>query len=358
MKRDAPDVSSDLTDLSWTFICDGDENSGLGHVSRCLGFAESLEDCGLSVRFLGNFSDASSELIRRSGLQLVEARDVNRVKTILEEDNGVQGVCLDSYRLTDDELAMLSSTRGKGPVCWIDDFGTRNSYYCDAVINFTINARKSLYPSDVNLIFAGPEFYPARRWLREERERRQVDCRNKGIENVLIFAGGQDFSGVSERYLHSLLALSNQYCVRVVLPAAASIREEIESILTKFSDGKIVEFGKSFEEQFRWADVCLCGGGLTKYDCGFAGIPVASLAQTQEQQRDTEALLRMGAVWDFGMAELSSARELTNNLERFFDDDSQRMVISQNAQRVIGSDSGDSMNVPFLESAARFCSGL
>ena len=140
------------------FRCDANERIGFGHVARCLAWAEALADEGAHVEFAGEYSEDAKTLIDAAGI----SRPPNEATTL--EWNAV---VLDGYHFADDE--MLNAFKRPCRRIWVDDFGDRGTYLCDAVVNFTVGAQRLAYPGSVKNCYLGPNYFPARRPLRALR---------------------------------------------------------------------------------------------------------------------------------------------------------------------------------------------
>ena len=92
----------------------------------------------------------------------------------------------------------------------------------------------------------------------------------------------------------------------------------------------------------------MCGGGLTKYECIFAGIPVASFAQTPSQQADTDTLAKQGLISDLGPA-YDSAHELPiDTFTSYFNDQPDYDYANDCSHSIVGSEDVKTALIPFF----------
>jgi spore coat polysaccharide biosynthesis predicted glycosyltransferase SpsG len=73
-------------------------------------------------------------------------------------------------------------------------------------------------------------------------------------------------------------------------------------------------------EQLLWADACITGGGLIKYEAIFMGVPGAAIAQNEGQDQETRSLMRAGLVFDLGLADERSDAQLEQAMDTFLAD--------------------------------------
>ena len=276
------------------FRCDGTVETGLGHVSRCIGLAEALDEREIEALFLGDFGDAACNLLsalpsRVLVRSLLSAADVAAVA----EHHGVAVIIVDSYVATSEFIRHLSTVR---PVIVIDDFARLPRYDCAAVLNFTVTSSEVRYPRTVRS-WLGPGYFLPRRTLRRlrARERRQGEA----LERLLVAVGGFDRVGISSEIARVAVSASDTLTVAVVtaspsqdlLAAAESCRGRI----------RILPALRDISGPMAWADACVTGGGLTKYESLYLGLPTAVVAQTPEEASDTRILGTLGACLDLGL---------------------------------------------------------
>ena len=89
---------------------------------------------------------------------------------------------------------------------------------------------------------------------------------------------------------------------------------------------------------FRDADLCICGGGLIKYECAYLGIPPAVISQTPQQHKETLAFTAEGLGFNLGYGPELTTGLLRQNLARFLKDHGLRDRIAQTGLRAIPED--------------------
>lgn len=334
LKSDLRDTASKFKNgmkKSILFRCDGTIKVGLGHVSRCLALAEALAEDGFICNFLGQFEDGADELLAAANMAVLESaweigseEDLAYARELIHSRH-VSGLVLDSYEVNDTYLTALNL---ETPVLLIDDFIRLKHYNCSAILNFTVAAPGLKYPDENELCLLGPHFFLARRWLRQIRQNPKVV--HEGVRNVLVTMGGVDFHDLSCKILWVLLKIDQNMCVHVIVGRSFRNIEELSSLVCGFVNNSYVAVQlPDLANEFNWADVCICGGGLTKYEAAYAGIPTAVLSQNRDQAYETNQFAGRGLCVDLGLGDEATDTALETRLSVFFSDWKLRKSLSQ-----------------------------
>lgn len=277
--------------------CDGDDTIGLGHVSRCLALAEAWRRIGIRSTFVGQFGVAAQNLLAQAGIAVEDAvaacgtrEDLAQLRRLVPT---ARALLVDSYRI---DAACLTELRTLFPALLvIDDFAALSRYSCDAVLNFTAGATSLRYPG-VARCALGPGYFPARAALRGRRGRNRQGIR---AERILVAIGGGDGSKHAHAVVAQLSQLAPDADVRVVLGSAPSVE-----LAARIRNWAHIDVGlPDLADALDWADLCICGGGLTKYEALYVGVPAAVVSVNAEQWADTRALATAGACVDLGLAQ-------------------------------------------------------
>lgn len=311
------------------FRCDGTAKTGLGHVSRSLALAEAMIECGFSCKFIGQFEAGATELL--GSAQIDFERNIGETgqqedlcSTIQAiQDSQATAVVVDSYLIGDAYIAILE--REGAPVLLIDDFGNLERYNCSAVLNFTVNAAQIDYPRRKQL-YLGPEYFLARRRLRLMR--RKARQRTGAVERVLVAIGGVDVSNLSRLVVEALLKIAPDFSVHVVVGRSYQYTSDLSPLVAKFRRASyVVTQLPDLAEELAWADICICGGGLTKYEAAYMGVPTVVWSQTLAQAQETVHFASRGLTFDLGLANNNDSR-LATRLAEFLADHKRRESLS------------------------------
>jgi len=284
------------------FRCDANGATGLGHLSRSLALAEALRRAGGEPLFLGHWSGPAFVLLDATGFAhrngefiagtAEDAAELARCVVV----EGADGVCVDSYAIDASWLANVAA-HGVAAVL-IDDFGLLSDYSdCAGVLNFTVETERLDYPGLAPELRAlGPGYFPAR----ENLVRLRVGARARSATSrsrILISLGGGDRLGLTLPLYRSLQRLKHGVQVRALLPDGPA-RAATEGL----DVGDFPAAAGDLASHYAWAEACVSGGGLVKYECAYLGLPVAILSQSPEQQVETERFIASGFGWDLASA--------------------------------------------------------
>lgn len=311
------------------FRCDATRQTGLGHLSRCLGLAEALRDLGCDSHFAGSYEGTGAASLEAAGFSCVRWTDVAGsladagALATRARNMRVPAIVADDYRIDD---AWLQCLRDQGwlPIVF-DDFGRLAAYAaCTGIINFGVGHTRPPYGDlSAERILFGPQFFPARRELATVRDARSARSQPKDPGKILITLGGHDRHGLLWPLLSTLS--------RVVPPAtlrAVVAPEVMESDLARPFQDCLVAATPFMAPHFLWADVCITGGGLTKYECAYVGLPAALMAQTVDEQ--SEATLFASEQLGFDLGGVTMLDCLEARLVDFIRQADRRQVLAQN----------------------------
>lgn len=298
------------------FRCDANEQIGFGHLSRCVAWAEAFVREGATVGFSGNFSEDAKRFLDANGFEALSG-------------GPPRAVFFDGYHFDDKET---QDWKGSARI-WVDDFGNRRHYDCEGIVNFTVGASRLAYPETRR--FLGPGYFPARSSLRPLRSVHLSGA----VRHVLVMIGGFDRGNYTTRMAKTLLELDDALSVTVALGSRFSAREEFENAMAPWKERVAVrEFTADSAELYRGADACVCGGGLTKYECAYLGLPAAVVSQTPQQHGETQEFSCEGLAWNIGLGTELAENQLRRLLEEFLKDGFSRERMSRRGQEIFPED--------------------
>ncbi|MCI5156946.1 MAG: UDP-2,4-diacetamido-2,4,6-trideoxy-beta-L-altropyranose hydrolase [Candidatus Electrothrix sp. AUS1_2] len=333
------------------FRCDGTRDTGLGHVSRCIALAEALQECGAFCVFSGKFSSGAHHLLNSPGIIFEDLECETGSREDLDSLLGnyrlynTDAIIVDSYFIDNSFLDYLVQYGVQ--IILIDDFNKLDYYQYHAVLNFTVNAIRLPYPCQEILCLLGPEYFLARRSLR--RLRAEHKKHSSQVDNILVVMGGVDADNTTERIVRLLSEIASRLTVRVVVGSCYQAKETLYQQVTRCNhDCNVIDQLPDLTEQFAWCDVCICAGGLTKYEAAYLGIPAAVLSQNKEQAEETRHFARRGLAFDLGLHSTTTTAELASRLNVFLNDSVLRKNISEAGQACFPLD-------PTLQAAEMLC---
>ena len=147
-------------DLDCLFRVDAGPGVRFGHLRRCLVLAGALRKMGLKrIGFLTRTGGALEAWIPKCYTLLeIEPRDSSNWAKALSP-RPPRLTVIDSYRISGRQL--MSLKKSLPAVVMIDDQANRSGYPVDGVINYHVNAKKTLYPVLQKIrLFLGPRYAP------------------------------------------------------------------------------------------------------------------------------------------------------------------------------------------------------
>lgn len=280
-------------------ITDATDETGFGHASRCLNIASAVLEAApdTQIVFEGAYSEPAYIRITSAGFR------TSATGTIWTED---ELILHDRYGLKQSDVNALRASASVLVV--IDDFQLLDLSISDCVINFRVNAENLFHYGSPNDLL-GLNFFPVPRGLKSVRKA-NVDasiCANK----ILVFVGGG--ATAEDEYTLATTCVEARPFAEVVL-----VTRHHAQIPTNFKL-RCEAPRDSIAEFLDWADVLVCGGGLTKYEAGYCGKPSACISQTDGQDQDTKILANNSLTFDLGTRSQTPVNALLQNLDRFFD---------------------------------------
>lgn len=315
--------------------CDATSATGLGHLSRCLGLADAFADVGVHCRLFGQLGDGGRAMLAAAGVEYIEhdrpAGAAGDLSATLTAAQGSRAVLLDSYTVDDAYVASLHTDGA--PVLLLDDFCRLVSYQCAAVLNFTVGASRLTYPASGAQMLLGPAYLPVRRALRLARTERII---SRPVQRVLVAMGGTDPLDLGRRVVRALVQVAPEVSLLVVVGRDYLARTELEREVRGM--GHVAVGLPNLAQALSWADLCVSGGGLTKYEAAYMGVPTAVLSQNDEQAWETRVFAQVGLCADLGLGSAVSDVELAERLIALLADGDRLAKLAREGQTRIPSD--------------------
>ncbi|MEM7600818.1 MAG: hypothetical protein AAF357_05325 [Verrucomicrobiota bacterium] len=326
------------------FYCDGALENGLGHVSRCLAIAESLREFGIGSVFLGNFCEQAEAMLseeRFGTIPLYVEDEDSWVREIhsLTTNASVLSLVVDSYFISTAALRALRESIDPRLVL-MDDTGRHDEYHCDGLVNFTFLSAKNEDRYGAIECFLGPDFFPARLWLREIRKSREAAASQTRGRKAMVFGGGGDDGTLTLSLLSILSQFSDEFEVTVILRRSAKRFEEVEAMFREGQlSGTIKEGNSFFQEALRSADFGFFAGGLIKYECAYAGIPAMIISANDVQLEDSRYFDEEGICLSLGEVGSLDVDESVNRCREFLSDHNRIEAARENGLKRFPQDS-------------------
>lgn len=286
---------------------DSSERIGSGHLMRCLTLADQMRQEGKSVHFIcRDLAGNLARLVTTQGfaLHLLPAHEHDTALTgyaawltvpqevdaresaeIIRRLQPIDRLVVDHYAIDAAwERRMRSLAR---EIFVIDDLANR-PHDCDILLdqNFYRNMERrydGLVPPQCKFLL-GPRHALLRREFYEVREK--MEPRTGEIRRILVFYGGSDPTGETEKAIYALLMLDRTDIDADVIVGGSNVRRrEIERLCAGHDFLHYhCQVGNMAEFMAR-ADLCLGAGGTTTWERCFLGLPAIVTAVAENQIR-------------------------------------------------------------------------
>lgn len=319
---------------------------GSGHLMRCMTLAGLLRENGAEVLFVcrelpGNmceFTESKGFVVFRlpyethaPGPKEREGRhshwlgaeweaDAKETTAVLEGMGGADWVVVDHYALDRKWESRIRPYAGK--VMVIDDLADR-AHDCDLLLDQ--NLYEGMERRYDGLVPAGcvrllgpryallrPEFVEARKTLRR---------RDGQVRRILVFFGGSDPSGETEKAIEAISKLGREdIAVDVVVGASNERREEIKNLCSDLPGVVYHLQVDNMAELMARADLALGAGGTTTWERCCLGLPALMVILAENQSDIVRAVASVGAAVNLGWSADLTSDTMTGELRRLIED--------------------------------------
>lgn len=321
---------------------DGNSETGLGHIMRCLSIADGLAGLGVQTVFL-TADGRPEDLIRGRGygVQVLDTdyRQMEGELPVLRDkikENGIPFLLIDSYFAGKEYLEAVSGLVRTG--C-LDDFG-RERLPVDLIINYNIYAQSlpygDLYRDGVRpaRLLLGAGYAP----LRAAFGSTPYTVRPKA-EKVLVTTGGADAYHAAARFVEAMLKDSRgrDSVYHVVSGPFHTGREELLELGRAHENVHIHENVTRMAELMAECDVAVSAAGSTLYELCALGVPTVYFYFVENQELPGryfgEATDMINAGNFAGDAE-DTLRHMTDGVYRLLESYGERRRISVSMKKV------------------------
>lgn len=296
--------------MNIVFRVDSSIQIGLGHLMRCVAFADELKREGYKVTFIcraleGNQIESVEHKVivleKNDNFQsdddylnwLGATQQTDAQQTIKVFPKMTDLLVVDSYALGHQWHQNLREYAKR--ILVIDDLADRQ-FDCDILLNQNIGVQENSYkgkvPRNCKLLL-GCDYALLRPEFAERREQSLKKKQgNKKIQNVLVSLGGSDPDNVS---LDILQQLDDRFKVVVVLGKTSPHNEIIEH----YAKGKSIEViinADNMADLMLDADIAIGAGGSTSWERCCLGLPTLLCVLADNQKIAAERLEELGAV--------------------------------------------------------------
>lgn len=300
------------------FRVDESNNTGSGHLVRCLTLAKEIAKYQSDIVFIcAEVSIESIQKIDLGGFTLVkisdfkgEINDALEVTEVLKKfAPGV--VIVDHYQLKMDWTMIISNLAHKLIV--IDDLMDR-PLHCDLVINpncFMANAYDMLVPDYCELLI-GPKYV----MVNPEYLLHKKSITSTSIETILIFMGGSDSKGLTLALVEALSDTAfGSIHLDIVIGSHNLLRSEIEEKVNKRGNFSLYYDRPHLADLMNRADLSFGAGGNSAWERVCVGLPSFIITLSDNQLCLANYLNTMGFATYIGHHDIITTIQIQSALK-------------------------------------------
>ena len=276
---------------------DGNDQIGIGHLSRCLSIAQKLRERGVEPCFICS-KDSMIDCIQKMGFTIIISGSKSKEWSLPDEVDSVirakvSALIIDSYYVYEEVFSELHKIT---KIMFIDDL-VRFDYDVDVIINYNIEASKHMYSNTQytdRSVFTGIEYFPIKYSLKKKNK----DI-NKEIRHVLITTGGTDPFHCTKTILSELLTDNNKeikFWIIVGVFYAEEYKKELKESYSEYDNVVFLNWGQNMEKLYCDSDLVIAPGSTTIYEALSFGVPCISFQFAENQRDECNALDEMQLV--------------------------------------------------------------
>lgn len=313
---------------------------GTGHVMRCLALAQGLQDQGGRAIFvLSNKSPALearllSEQMLILHLSVEVGSDEDAHQTVdFAYQFAAKWVVVDGYHFGAKYQKAIKNFGNS--LLFFDDYGHANCYYADLVLNQNISAHQDLYINrePYTKLLLGTDYTLLRKefcqWLQWHRKINLV------ASKILVTFGGSDPDNVTLKVIQSLLFMSNDLEVIVVVGGSNPHYKKLKSVTESNSAISIQQNVNNMPELMAWANIAIAAGGSTNWELAFMGLPSIVITIADNQKAIAAELDRQGVIINLGWHQDVTIEQISLVLRELIGDRHKREDMSQKGRKLV-----------------------
>lgn len=241
---------------------------GSGHFFRCLALAEELRKRKKSVIFLvGDKKQFQSHDSKKFPYVELKGKTENgKIQECKELMNKIKYLIID---LSNNEEKYEKKLKNYNTIM-INDLG-KIEIFSKILVNGSIVKKFQKYKikNKFTRFFTGSKYMIIRKEFLTEKK--YVNIPEKMVKNILLIFGGNDEKKITVKVLPFFLKKNIQ--ITIVLGPTNSHKQEIEKIVKKQSNVKVVTYPKKIAKLFSKQDLVISSTGITIYELACLGIP-------------------------------------------------------------------------------------
>src|SRR5690606_18511998 len=116
-----------------------------------------------------------------------------------------------------------------------------------------------------------------------------------GHARILVAIGGSDRWGLTARVVNALYHVAPASTVHAVVGNSFDEKAIVANAMARFeSECRLLDQLPALTDELVWADVVVSGGGMTKYEAAYLGVPPIVVSKTPEEAVETQRFANLG----------------------------------------------------------------
>jgi len=279
--------------LHITFLTEGGQKIGYGHITRCLSVSQSLKEAGAEVSFIVNGDSEAINILSEISVEIIDW--INKKKKLLNRLQNVDILLIDSILINRSFFKQIEAIVPK--IIFIDDY-YQWMHKKGLIIDWTVLVEKNRI-CNVTLpvkYLLGTTYTALRKEFWDVPKKQVSDL----LDNVLVTFGGSDIRNLTPR----ILRLINNYFpdsnTTIIIGGSYNNMKEIEAESTENTTFVFSPNAKIMKECMVRADIAIASGGQTLYELARIGVPTIAIISVDNQLDDIYGWQQTGFLMNAG----------------------------------------------------------
>ena len=273
-----------------SIITEGFQNTGYGHITRCLSLLQAFESRNIFPTLYINGDENSKAFLTTGNFKILNW--LGNPTLLVAEIKNSDVVIIDSYLAGKDFYENLS---WHGRISLFIDDTLRIEYPNGIILNGTINAETFPYKKKNGTDYLlGSKFIPLRKefWNIPSRKHNQI------LTSVLITFGGQDNKNLTPAILRALSEAFPNIKKDVVIGSGFKNQSDIEKLADENTKLYYAPDASGMRELMLSNDVAISAAGQTLYELAATGSPTIAIAVAENQRSNILEWKKKGFIID------------------------------------------------------------
>jgi spore coat polysaccharide biosynthesis predicted glycosyltransferase SpsG/L-amino acid N-acyltransferase YncA len=268
-----------------SIITEGFENTGHGHITRCLSLYQAFAEHNIFPTIYVNGDKHAQSLLVNCRYEIMDW--LTHPTKLTTEINNSDILIIDSYLAGKEYYSHFWKLAGNS--LYIDD-NLRIEYPEGIILNGTINSENFPYKKTGNEFLLGAKYIP----IRKEFWNVPVRKINKEVSSILITFGGQDIKNLTPGILQSLN--DNYPLVRksVVIGSGFKNKDKIENLKNDNVEFHYSPDANQMRNLMLSSDFAVTAAGQTLYELAVTGTPTTAIAVADNQMNNIREWKKQG----------------------------------------------------------------